>query len=205
MSLRLRFGITAAVLVTVAVGVSCWVSRRQIACQLALYRVGSAATLSQAQTAMEWFEAEPGDQARLSELAAKWGSGNRRFDIHLAEHVSGPTSSEALRKAFSLELAWREDLLPRWSHYWCWRATGEPDERIASISSHFDLIMSTESVQAITWREVLDLQAVFHVTGHPRLAKRLSPDNWRSRYAKWQDARPSRLPKVPRPQEPMPD
>ena len=205
MPLRLRFGITAAVLVTVALGMSCYAKRREIACQLAVYRVGSAATFSQAQTAMEWFETGPDDQAGLAELVAKWGSGNRRFDIYLAEHISGPTSSQALRQAFSLELGRREDLLPRWSHYSCWRATVEPDGRIASISSHFDLLILADSVQTITWREVLDLQAVFCITGHPRLAKRLSPENWRDRYAKWQDARPSEPPRIVRPQEAMPD
>ena len=205
MSLRLRFGITAALLVTLALGVSSYVKRRQIACQLAVYRVGSAATFSQAQMAMQWFETGPDDRTRLGELAAKWGSGNRRFDIYLAEHVSGPKSSQALRQAFSLELGRRQGLLPRWSHYWCWRGTAEPDDRIASISSHFDLLTSAESLQNITWREVLDLQAIFSVTGCPRPAKRLSLDNWRDRYTEWQNTRPTEPPRIGRPQDAMPD
>ena len=205
MSLRLRFGIAAAVLVTAVLAISCHVKRAEIARQLAVYRVGSAATFSQAQAEMAWFETGPDSQARLRELVGKWGTGNRRFDIYLAEHVSDPASSEALRRAFSEELGRRQELLPRWTHYWCWREAQEPHDPFASLSSHFDLLTSADDLQGITWREVLDLQAVFCVGGYPQLAKRLSPENWRDRYARWQKARPSQPPRLIRPQEAMPD
>ncbi len=205
MSLRLRLGITAAVLVTVSLAISCHFKRQEIARQLAVYRVGSAATFSQAQAQIAWFETGPDSDARLRELVAKWGTGNRQFDIYLAGYVSDPASSEALRQAFSLELAWREELLPRWTHYWCWREAREADDPFASISSHFDLLASADSDETITWREVLDLQAVFCVGGYSQLAKRLSPENWRSRYAEWQKVRPSEPPTLIRPEEPMPE
>ena len=57
----------------------------------------------------------------------------------------------------------------------------------------------------ITWREVLDLQAIFQLTGQPRLALRLSPANWRQRLRTWQQDRPRPLPHVARPAAPFAD
>ena len=67
-----------------------------------------------------------------------------------------------------------------------------------------DLTTWTEKWTPASWREVLDLQAVFHLTGRSELARGLSPGNWRDRYRRWRLDRPAPLPHVPRASEPMP-
>lgn len=199
--------ILAVLLVLAVVGLGTWgyLSRNQLACQWASYRVGAAGSFEEARTVITRLEDGPDREARLRELVRKWGTGNHQFDLHLARYVGSPESSESLRKTFSLEFGWREDLLPRWAHYWSWRAAQEPDREIDSILAYLDLLIAAESPQTITWREVLDLQAIFQLTGQPRLAKRLSPDNWRDRYRSWLADRPAQLPHVPRPAKPFAD
>jgi len=205
----LRIAITAVVLGAVVAGAWVYVNHRRLATQWegqwGSYRVGQANSAEEAAAEIAALEQGPDRDARLRELVGKWGTGNQRFDLYLAEYVRSAQSSELLREAFSLEFAWRESLLGRWAEYWCWESPGEPDERIASIVEYLDVLAGAEPPRAITWREVLDLQAVLTLFGRPELAVRLKPENWRDRYRRWQKARPERLPHVARPERPFSD
>jgi hypothetical protein len=151
---------------------------------------------------LAWFVAPAERDARLPTLIGRFGRGNGRFDLYLAQYVDDRDSSESLRRAFSSELGARDGLLARWATYWSWRLTRPPDEVIASILDYLEVLRADASA-TLTWREVLDLQAVFQWTSRPELARGLSPDNWRDRYRQWRSARPARLPHVERPGEPM--
>jgi len=189
------------------VGVGTWyyANQERLARQWSVYRLGRAETLPQARAEIARLESGPDRQTAVRDLAAKWGTGNQQFDLYLAWYVGQPSSSELLREAFSLEFAWREPLLTRWAHYWGWRAQQEPDQEIASILAHLEALASSDPSQPIPWREVLNLQAAFELTGHARLAKRLHPDNWHERYRKWQKAVQGAIPRVARPEAPFPD
>jgi len=186
--------------------VAAWVygSRETLLCQWHCYRVGAAGTPAEAQGELAWFEKGPPNPSRLRALTARWATGNQRFDFHLARHVTGPQSSPALREAFSYELSWREDVLARWAHYWCWQARLAPDQEVASIVEYLTTLATADPAKTITWREVLDLQAIFELTGRREPAKRLSPDNWRTRFEAWRTGRPEPPPLV-RPERPFPD
>jgi hypothetical protein len=205
MSLRWRLLITfAAIAVAIVSGVA-YVQRETLRVQWHSYQVGAAETYEAARAQLAWFHQGPEAVSRSRELVGRWGTGNPRFDLFLARYVRDAESGEALREAFSLELAWREGLLARWARYWSWRAPLEPDQQIASAVDYFRLLDRTQPPRAITWRDVLDLQAVFELTGQNRLALRLSPENWRERFERWQAARPAQLPHVPRPESPFAD
>ena len=88
------------------------------------------------------------------------------------------------------------------------RGLAEFKEYLGQVASYLDdLAASSPNAQTprpITWREVLELQAVFQLTGADSLAPRLSPENWLSRYTRWQKMRPEKLPHVARPKAPFP-
>jgi hypothetical protein len=205
MRLWLRLLITLLVLAAVGVGAWFFFHRGELTNQLASHRVGAARTFEEAQVEIAWFESGPDHTAKLRELVRKWGTGNRQFDLYLARHVGSPDSSEALRKAFSLGFGWHEERLPRWAHYWSWQTPEEPDREIASILAYLDLLHTAGASKTITWREVLDLQAIFYLAREPRLAKRLNPENWRGRYAKWRQHSSDQFPHVARPSRPFPE
>lgn len=193
-----------AVVSIVATGVWLRFNWVQLERQWRVYRVGAATSYEKARRELAWLDREPDRAIRLRELVRKWGTGNPQFDLHLARYVGDPASSEALREAFSLNLAWRDGLLERWAHYWSWRPGESPRERVESIRNYLDLLLASNA-KGLTWREVLDLQAVFHLTGQPRLALRLAPENWRDRYRQWLAKRPEPLPLMARPDQPFPD
>ena len=205
MRLWLRLLITFVALAAIGVGVWGYFNWRQLAWQWALYRVGAAPTLEAAKTEIAWFESGPDRERKLRELAGKWGTGNQRFDLHLAQYVGDPQCPEALREAFSLGFGWHEERLPRWAHYWSWRTEQEPDREIASILAYLDLLATAEPSKTIAWREVLDLQAIFCLAGEPGLARRLDSANWRDRYRDWRNKNRGELPHVVRPGEPFPE
>ena len=205
MRVWLRLLITLLALLGIVAGTWSYLKREQLAWQWASYRVGAAETFEEAQARIARFESGPDHKAKLRELVGKWGTGNQRFDLHLARHVRDRDSSEALRKTFSLGFGWHEDRLPRWAHYWSWQSEQEPDREIASIVAYLDLLLTAGPSKTITWREVLDLQALFCLTGEPGLSKRLDPENWRDRYQKWRKNLRGELPHVVRPGEPFPD
>lgn len=172
--------------------------------QLAAYRIGQAAGYREAAREIALLEQKPDRKEALRELAASWGTGNQRFDFYLALRVSDPQSGEALRQAFSLELSWRPELLPRWAHYWRWRVKQSPADEIVSISEYLETLATAEPPRRLTWREVLNLQAVFAVTGQPELARRLAPDNWLGRYRSWRERHRKNI-EVERPAAPFAD
>lgn len=195
--------VVLAVAVLAAVG---YVHRQRLTGQWMAYRVGRAASFEEASRALSWFETGPDREARLRELVTRWGAGNLRFDYYLARYVASPESSEAMRKRFSLELAWREGLLSRWAHFWCWRAGEQPDRRVEEILAYVDMLHAAQDLsKQITWREILDLQAIMHLSGQPKWAERLTPDNWRERYQEWRRERSEGLLRVARPNQPLPD
>lgn len=201
----LRVLVVLVPLAGIGLGGWCYLHRKQLARQWAVYRVGAAEPFRKAQSQIIRCETGPDREALIHELVRKWGTGNQRFDLHLARHLGQAPCTDALREAFSSELGRREELLPRWAHYWTWRAKMDPDQQIASILAYLDTLVRVEPVKPITWREVLDLQAVFQLTGQTELARRLSPANWRDRYRRWQQSRPVELPHVPRPARPFAD
>lgn len=205
MRLWLRFLLVFALLAAGGAAIWAYASRERLTRQWMAYRVGSATDYDDARRLLAWFETGPDHNARLRELIGRWGGGNPRFDFYLARYVSSPESPEAMRKSFSLGMAWREGLLPRWAHWWCWRAAQEPDRQAAEIVAYVDMLDKAKEPKDISWREVLDLQAIFDLTGQPKLAERLTPDNWRDRYRQWRELRAGGPIRAGKPPKPFPD
>lgn len=155
--------------------------------QWSAFRIGQATSYREAAREMAALERRPDRQVVLRELAAGWDTGNQKFDDYLARRVADPQAGEALKQAFSLELSWRPELLPRWAHYWSWRAKQPPADEMASIAEYLDALATAAPPRRLTWREVLNLQAVFTLTGQADLARRLAPDNWLGRYRSWRE------------------
>lgn len=200
-----RMLLTILLLAVLCAGVGGYLYRRKIADQWAVYQVGAAVSFDQARREIARLERGPHRDAAIRELVSKWGTGNPQYDLFLARYVDHPQSSEMIREAFSLEFAWREDLLPRWAHYWAWKPSRDPAERLDSIVEFLNVLLRAESTRRLTWREILDLQAVFQLTGRPDLALRLKPENWRERYVRWQQERKAAMPRIARPEKPFPD
>ncbi|NLX98970.1 MAG: hypothetical protein GXY83_22725 [Rhodopirellula sp.] len=205
--MRLWLRLLLTVVVVAAIGLGAWVSAnwnllyRQWIC----YQVGAATSYEEAKAGFRWFETGPDREARIDELVRKWGTGNQQFDLFLARYVGETDSSEALRERFSLEFGWRDELLDGWAHYWTWQAQPDPDREIASIRTYLDTLALADPPRAIPWREVLDLQAIFWLTGHSDLARRLKPSNWSARYRQWRQRQTSPMPTVPRATAPLND
>jgi hypothetical protein len=201
----LRWKILIVLSLLAGTGLSvCWyVNRDFLQGHWMIYQVGAAPTYEEAKPKLAWFDASPDRDAKLTTLVGRFGRGNGRFDLYLAQYVDDRDSSESLRQVFSNELAARDGLLARWAGYWSWRLAQPPDAEIASILAYLEVLKVAPST-TLTWREVLDLQAVFQGTGRPELAQGLSPGNWRDRFRRWGLDRPARLPHVQRPSEPMP-
>ena len=171
--------------------------------QLACYRVGAASSFDEAAQEIAWFEAPPDRDAKLRELTAGWATGNEQFDSYLARYLYDARCGEPLREAFSLELGWRPELIPRWAHNWSWRSRN-PAEEVVSIRNHLSLLVDAQPARKLTWREVLDVQAVFALTGQEGLARRLSPDEWQARYKTWIAAEAQWTAVAERPANPFP-
>ena len=199
----LRVSIAGLLLLAVAAGAYWYINRRELARQYHCYRVGAAESFEQARHEIAWFQTGTDHAARLRELTRKWGTGNRQFDLHLAQYLHHADCGQSLREAFSIELDRRKELLSRWAHYWSFRTPQEPDEEIAAILRSLDVLALQEPPPSITWREVLNLQAVFQLIGAPSHARGLSPTNWHEHYHGWQQTRPGELPRVTRPQQPF--
>jgi hypothetical protein len=192
------------VLTASGLGAWCYVYRQPLRRQWALYRIGAAASPQEADREIVGCLAGPDHNAMIGEMVGKWGTGNRPFDLHLATHLGAGTCGEPLRMAFAAELGRRAGLLDRWAHYWTWRAQLPPEQQMASLVAYFDALLAADPPRDITWRDVLDLEALFQLTGRGELARNLSPNNWRDRYAQWQRSRPAQLSRIPRPEEPFP-
>ncbi len=168
-------------------------------------RIGSAPTFSLAKRELREIDSRgPQREDRLRELVAGWGTGNPQFDLYLAQFLGEPECSDELREAFSLELGWRPDLLPRWGRYWAWHSPQDPAEEIESIIEYLAALASVEPPRRLSWRETLNLQGAIAVTGDAELARRLMPDGWRGRFQAWVVSRPDWR-RIVRPDSPLPD
>jgi hypothetical protein len=184
-------------------GVWCYVCRQPLLRQWALYRIGAAASLPEAEAELVRCETSFDHDAMIDELVGKWGAGNRQFDLHLAAHLGGASCGEPLRAAFAAEIGRHAGLLERWARYWMWRAPLPPEQQMDSVTAYLDTLAAANPSHDITWREVLDVQALFQLTGQDELAQGLTPANWRDRYRRWQRSRPAELPRLSRPEEPF--
>ncbi|MBX7165322.1 MAG: hypothetical protein K1X74_03145 [Pirellulales bacterium] len=193
-------------MVVFAAGGGLWaVGQRDVLdAQLRCYHLARAESFAEAQQQIAWFEAPPLPERKLRVLVTRWGTGNEQFDRYLADHVADAASTEALRQAFSLEFAWRPEQLERWAHYWRYRASLEPDEAVESVLSYLETMAAADPPRWITWRDVLDVQAVWQLAGHPELATRLTPENYRQRCARWIELGRPRPERLTRPDRPLP-
>lgn len=185
-----RFLIFLSVLTVLALGIAWYIYHDMLERQLGCFRLGAARDYPQAKEELAWFDASDIPEAERSlrhrELVSRFGTGNQEYDLYLLQYLNEPECSGDLRQAFSLEFNWRPAILPRWARYWSWRTGLEPQEEIALTTRFLDTKATLpEEERTITWREVLDLQAIFSITGHAELADRLSPENWSERYAAW--------------------
>ena len=155
----------------VACGAAGYVYRRPLQRAWALYRIGAAASPREAEATIVGCLASPDRLAMIGELVAKWGTGNPQFDLNLAAHVGAGSCSEPLRAAFAAELGRRPGLLEHWAHYWTWRAQLPPEQQMASVAAYLDALIVADPPRDVTWREVLDLEALFQLTGHGELAQ----------------------------------
>ena len=199
--------VIVAVTLAVAGAVATWayLSRHELACHWAVARVARATDQEAAEAEIAWFESEPDRQFKLRCLVREWGSGNRQFDLYLARHLSDRCCSDRLREAFLRNSLVRPEVLPRWAHYWVFKATEEPDRQIAEILSYLDLMAAANPPRELAWREVLDLEAIFQLSGEPRCAMRLEPDQWRDRFRHWRQSHSGELPHVARPEREFPE
>jgi hypothetical protein len=201
----LRNTIVLALLAAVALGGWAYAERRALGRQWACYRVGAADSFEAARPQLAWFDAGADRDARLDALVGKWGTGNPRFDLYLARYLAEPECSDRLRERFAARIGSRPELLARWAHYWTWRARLEPGEQVASVVEYHDALFAANSPPPITWREVLDLQAVFELLGQGPRAAGLSPETWPDHYRVWQETRPERSFHFDRPARPFAD
>lgn len=192
-------------LLVVLTGVWLIVQREPLRRQWGLYRIGAAESFAEAQAEIAWFETGPDYEERLADLVGKWGTGNQRFDFYVARHLHDAVCSEVLREAFAGEIGRRPEALARWAHYWSWRTPQEPDTEIGQILRYLNARASAETPEPLTWREVLNLQAVFALIDCPSCADGLTAANWPDGYGRWFGERPTELPPVARPPKPFPD
>lgn len=190
---------------TLGIGLGAWYyfGHTSARMQLSSYRIGQAENFAQAKREIAALEHQSNRHEALRELMPGWRTGNPVSDQYLATYASEPDSSEAFRRAFSLELSWRPELLDDWAHFWSWRAKQPPSDEIASIDDYLEALSTADPPRQLTWREVLDLQAVLTLTGHADLARRIVPDNWLGRYRAWRDTNPE-FSHIERPDTPLP-
>jgi hypothetical protein len=180
-----RFVLAASILLIVAAALWLYGRRDALSLQWDCYQVTSARSYEDLQQRIDLFQRESKGENRLAALVARWKTGNDAFDGYLARYLYDPQCSEALREAFSRELGWRKELIPAWGEHW--RAL-KPDaeDRIDSLRRYLQALHAAEPPRELTWRDVLDFQAAVQLTGHGDLAHRLTPENWRERFERWE-------------------
>jgi hypothetical protein len=192
-------------LAAVAVGIGVFRWRGELAAHWASYQVASAGSYAAAARRIKQFEAAPDRAAKIQALVDAWGRGDPRYDYYLARYVRSPQCGDELRQAFSLEFSWRPELLSRWGHFWSWHSAADPADEQAHLRGYFDALASVEPPRRITWRDVLDLQALCDRTGQGELAERMKPDDWIDAYRRWIDKEPQWTAHRQRPEAPFHD
>ncbi len=205
--MRLRTPLLPTFLVLSSIALGLWVHGNWtlLSSQWTSYRVGAAESFAEAQARIAPLEKGSDRDAKMAQLVGKWGTGNRQFDLYLAEHICDAAATDGLRESFSRQLGRSAELRRRWAHYWSHRTSLPPDEQVQSIVSYLDTLATVDPPRAITWREVLDLRAMFELTSNPRPAPDLSGTNWHEYYRVWRETRPNDLPNIPRPEMPLPE
>ncbi len=168
---------------------------RHVAC----LRLRRATSPQVARQLLGQLDAEPDHRASVQLLVSHWGTGSHQLDEAVARYLVSAAASDTLREAFSLEMAWRPELLPRWAHCWAYLVDGEPREAVDSILGYVDTLAAANAVRPITWRDVLDLQAAWQWADCPELAVRLTPENYRRRWVQWNERGKPRPANVVRP------
>ena len=136
-------------LAVLSLAVWCYIYREPLARQWSLYRVGAAATRQEAEAELVRCETDPDEDAMIGELVDKWGTGNRQFDLRLADHLDAPSCGESLRQAFAGQISHQTELLQRWAHYWSWRSPLPPEQQMASVVAYLD-VMAADPSRRIT-------------------------------------------------------
>lgn len=186
-----RFAIVVTLLLVVGAAgaaVAYWAMERdELAWQLDCHRIGAAPSYEEAAQLLAELDRAPNHQEKLSLLTTKWGTGNQAFDERLVRWMLSTDGSGALLQAFSEELSWREELLPRWVEYWREETELPMEEELASIEGYLSAIHEggAASRREVSWRDVLDMQAWFVMRDSARLAVRLGPENAGDRYGQW--------------------
>lgn len=204
----MKRALTTLLLIAAIVAGGAWIyaQRGRISRQYICHRVAVAGSYPAAMREIAWFEEPaPDREARQRELVGAWGRGDPRFDYYLARYIRSPQCSESLREAFSLEFSWRPELLPRWAHYWSWQSAREPADELATVRGYLDTLASIEPPRLLTWRDILDLQALLEQTGQGALADRLKPDRWVDPYRRWLGTEMSWPVVLERPAQPFAD
>jgi hypothetical protein len=173
-------------LLLAALAVWLYVEREALRLQWECFQVTSAPSYEEFRRRIEQFERQGHPRQRLPVLVARWRTGNATFDEHLSRYLYDPQCSEAIREAFSRELGWRKELVDVWAARWR-DMKPDPEDRIASLRRYLETLHTASPPREITWRDVLDFQASLQLTGQGELAHRLSPDNWRGRFERWQE------------------
>lgn len=174
----LLFGLFLVVLVGVWMSYQHWEDARW---RWTAYQL--AESPSYAATKSYFRQAQQADQ--LWSLVGQFGRGQPQFDFYLLHFAADPQCNDRFRKTLAFELGWRTDALQRWSHFHRWSSQQIPHEVYLELSNYLAAIAASDSERSITWRDVLDMQAMLAATGHADLAHQLTPENWLARYRTW--------------------
>ncbi len=175
---------TLAVLGIVALG-AIYIRRETLRRQWACYQVTSAASYAAFGQQMAQFQTERPDADSLRLLVQRWHTGNEAFDEHLARYLFDPACGDTLRETFSRELSWRSELPAAWAEQWR-QLKPDVEQQTATLRRYLEALHAAQPPREITWRDVLDFQAALELAGQGALAHRLTPENWRSRYERWE-------------------
>jgi hypothetical protein len=157
--------------------------------ELTCYRVATAENFEAAAGHIAWFDSQPrgvpqsshARQEKLRVLVARFGTGNERLDNYLMRYAYDARASEDFREVLSREFGWRPEVIGYWAELWKSRF-GDPDRERESIERYLDLLAAADPPRKLTWREVLDAQAILALTGRAERARRLTPENWQRRW-----------------------
>jgi hypothetical protein len=196
---------TIVAVAALAVGIGLYVWRDKLAAQWASYQVASAGSYRAAARRIGQFEAAPDRDKKIHALVDAWGRGDPRYDYYLARYIRSPDCGDGLRQAFSLEISSRPGLIQRWGHFWSWHSSAGPAADHSHLRGYFDALASVEPPRRLTWRDVLDLQALCARTGQGEVARRMKPDDWVAAYRRWIEAEAAWTTDAERPQAPFPD
>lgn len=185
MRYAVRVGLAVFLILGAGAGGWWYANRHAIDRRRAVLRVAQAPSLALAQPQLLWFETPPDVDEKLAALVNHWGTGDARFDDLLVQHLGDPACGDALRKRFAEELAWRPAARPLWAQAWRQRTRQPPDQEIAAILDFLEALAAADAPPRLSWRQVLDVQAVFELEGRGELAAWLTPENCLPRYRAW--------------------